>query len=190
MKRTLVLTTTLLLLPSCMSARKIPQYQSASPLLEEEIDTHLRELPYRHGAELIATLNRLVFIGEPAIPSLVRSLRAEHPKSRSNAAYVLGEIRDRRTIPPLRRALDDAAPEVRYEAAASLLAMGDWSGVPVLIDALGDGDPYHRYKAIHMLERHTHQDLGYDYQASEDERAAAVRRWETWFSGLRQVSVR
>ena len=177
----------LAILPSCASTGHTPEYPEASPILQEEIDMLLRELPYRHGPELIATLKRLIYIGEPAIPSIVRTLRADHPKSRSNAAY---EIRDRRVIPKLRKSLDDSAPGVRYEVAASLLILGDWSGIPILIEALGDEDPYHRYKAIGVLANHTHQDLGYDYRAAEVERTEAVGRWENWYAALERRTVR
>ncbi len=190
MKHWIPLFVVLAVLPACTSARKLPEYSKPSALLQEEIDTLLRELPYRHGPELLATLNRLVYIGEPAIPSIVKSLKDDHPKARSNAAYVLGEIRDRRTIMPLREVLDDESQEVRYEAAASLLVMGDWHGIPVLIAALKDSDPYHRYKSIQILAKNTHQDLGYDYKGSEESRAAAVGRWENWYSGLRRTSMR
>lgn len=190
MKRMLIVASLSCLLPSCMSAQKVPEFQAASPLLQEEIDTLLRELPFRHGPELITTLKRLIYIGEPAVPSLVESLRAAHPKSRSNAAYVLGEIHDRRVIPALRRGLNDSAPDVAYEVAASLLVLGDWSGIPILIDALEDEDPYHRFKAIRVLAEHTHQDLGYDYRSDRQNRVAAVGRWENWYAGLRQTSMR
>jgi len=190
MIRMIALVSLLAVLPSCLSTGSKPEYPKASPLLQEEIDMLLRELPYRHGPELIATLKRLIYIGEPAVPSVVRTLRADHPKSRSNAAYVLGEIRDRRVIPDLRKSLDDKASEVRYEVAASLLILGDWSGIPVLIEALADEDPYHRYKAIGVLADHTNQNLGYDYRAAEDERTAAVGRWENWYSALERRTVR
>lgn len=190
MKRCLAVLTVLVAVVGCQSARKVPDYQQPSPLLKEEVDMLLRELPYRHGPELIATLKRLVYIGEPAIEALVRGLRDEHPKTRSNAAYVLGEIRDRRVIPDLRKALSDESSDVRYEVAASLLILGDWSGIPELIEALDDEDPYHRYKAIQVLSSNTHQDLGYDYKASEQERTAATERWRTWYAALDRTAVR
>jgi HEAT repeat protein len=163
--------------------------KGANPLLQEEIDTLIRDLPHMHGPELFGAMTRLITIGEPAIPSLLEALHGENPKRRSTVAYVLGEIRDRRVIPQMQEALQDEVAEVRYEVAASLLVLGDWSAIPALIEGLRDGNPYNRYKAFRVLNEHTHQDMGYDYQAPEGERSAAVDRWETWYSGLRVTRV-
>jgi HEAT repeat protein len=177
-------------LVSCASlSSKDPDYVKANPLLEEEIETLIRDLPHMHGPELLAAMSRLVTIGEPAIPYLVDALDADPAKTRAGVAFVLGEMRDRRVIPALRDALDDDTPEVRYEVAASLVVLGDWSAIPMLFEAMRDENPYNRYKAFRVLSEHTRQELGYDYQAPEEERVAALRRWETWYAGLRVTRV-
>jgi len=177
-------------LVSCASwSRENPEYIQANPLLQEEIDTLVRDLPHMHGPELLGAMSRLVTIGEPAIPTLVEALKDPEPTKRSGAAFVLGEIHDRRVIPDLRESLSDKVPEVRYEVAASLVVLGDWTAMPVLFQALAEENPYHRYKAFRVLNEQTRQDMGYDYQAPEEERIAAIRRWETWYEGLKPAYV-
>jgi len=168
---------------------EVPEYMKANPLLQEEIDSLVRDLPHMHGPELLAAISRLITIGEPAIPALIGALNAEPSQTRSSSAYVLGEIHDRRVISDLRGALDDTDVEVRYEVAASLVVLGDWTAIPTLIAALRDGNAYNRYKAFRVLSEQTHQDLGYEYQAPVEERLAAVRRWESWYAGLRVTRV-
>ena len=165
------------------------EYMKANPLLQEEIDILIRDLPHMHGPELLASMSRLVVIGEPAIPYLLDGLESDHPKTRASVSYVLGEMRDRRVIPNLREVLDDEYAAVRYEAAASLVVLGDWGAIPILFDGMRDENPYNRYKAFRVLTEQTQQDMGYDYQAPEEERLAAVRRWETWYAGLRVTRV-
>ena len=93
-----------------------PQYEEPPTFLREEIHERISNIPYLTDEKLYDNLRRLVYIGEPAIPQLLDGLETGNARTRGSCAYVLGLIRDRRTIPPLKEALEDPVPSVRYEA--------------------------------------------------------------------------
>jgi hypothetical protein len=53
--------------------------------------------------------------------------------------------------------------------------------VPDLIRRLGSEDAFERRDAEQELVRRTRQDLGYRWNASEDERTEAIARWQAWW---------
>jgi phosphoenolpyruvate carboxylase len=51
-----------------------------------------------------------------------------------------------------------------------------------LITGLRDPEKWNRFKAIGALKRETKQDFGYDFQAPDEERELAVKRFEEWWA--------
>ncbi len=175
-----------LVFTGCSSPAKNYDFLEAGPSLQREINQRVENLEFLHGEELVRNLQRLVWIGEPAIPDLLEALDSENPKTRGSAAYVLGELRDSRAVEALRERLDDPVPTVRYEIASSLIMIGDWNAVPVLIDGLGDPRDENRYKCITLLRERVGQDFGYVFDGPEEERHLAVTRWLTWWTTSRE----
>jgi hypothetical protein len=132
--------------------------------------------------EAVEIGRRLAAEGEPAVPALLEALRSPDPTTRGHAAYVLGAVRDRRTLPAIAEASADPVPFVRYEAAGALLELKDARGFAVLVAGLEDPDARLRAKCVEVLAEHTHQRLGFEPTGSLDERAAAVRRWRAWLA--------
>lgn len=184
----------ILALPSCLSGPEPREterdgYAVASPVLQREIDQRVENLPYVHGKDLQTSMARLIYIGEPAIMRLSESLEHEDAKARGAAAYILGEIGDKRAIPMIRPLLDDPVTIVRFEAAGALATLGDWSSLTVLIGALRHEKSSIRLKAFQVLSAQVKQDFGFIYNAPEDEREKAVRRWEEWWKSAQRESL-
>jgi HEAT repeat protein len=160
------------------------EYETAAGFLEEEINNRIYNLQYQADAELYQNMKRLAYIGEPAIPFLLKALDHPSPRTRGSVAFVLGLIRDRRTIPELAEHLDDPVPAVRYEVATSLCVMGEKKGYPTLIDGLNDKDIRNRYKAQEALKLLTQLDFGYEHDADPSARKVAVEKWEQWYDSV------
>ncbi|MEQ8765020.1 MAG: HEAT repeat domain-containing protein [Planctomycetota bacterium] len=156
-------------------------FLSAGPLLEKEIEERIANMPYYRGLKRLANLMRLADIGEPAIPYLIEGLKNEDSEVRAASVYALGLIDDKRVLPEIRASLEDPDRSVQLEAAASLLGMGDWKGVPHLIRAIDDPDRYVRYKSFEALNKFTGLSFQYDFRASQEDRSAAVAKWQTWW---------
>jgi len=93
--------------------------------------------PYRRAAVL--ALSR---IGAPAVPALVRELKASDPVMRRSAAGALVGTRSAAATPALIAALSDSDALVRAPAARALGWHGNASAVDALVKALPDRD-YH-----------------------------------------------
>ncbi len=175
-----------LALAACVSSSEVREterdgYAVASPVLKREIDQRIENLKYLHGKDLRASMARLIYIGEPAIPALVDVLASHDPKTRGSASYILGEIGDKRAIPAISGLLDDPVEFVRLEAAGALATLGDWTCLPTLIGALRHDNAAIRLKAFQVLLTQVKQDFGYVYNAPASERERAVERWEAWW---------
>ncbi len=83
---------------------------------------------------------KLVEIGEPAVPALIDALKNENNLVRGGAAEALGCICDASAVPELIETLKDEDKLVREVAAWALGIIGDASAVPLLIEALKDDD--------------------------------------------------
>lgn len=59
----------------------------------------------------------------------------------------------------------------------------DLAAAKELIKDLDSDDPAVRFYAIEALRKLTNEDFGYHYYDDEDERDAAVKRWEAWVAG-------
>ena len=112
----------------------------------------------------------------------MRALSSPDARTRSQAAYLLGALKDRRTIDALVTASADAAPVVRYEAGAGLLEMGEIRGAEVLIGGLADSDARLRAKSIEVLAASAGTRFGYEPDDPPSDRAESIRRWKTWLA--------
>lgn len=152
------------------------------PLLRKQIAHRIANLKFQRGVALLDSLNWLILYGEAAVPQLLTALQAPDPRTRAYAAYVLGEIGDRRAVPPLRRALArERVRLVRYETAAALVTLGDWGQVGLLIEGLADPRRRFRHKCFEVLEKQLRLTLGYDPDAPPAEREQALAKWRAWW---------
>ncbi|HKE02125.1 MAG TPA: HEAT repeat domain-containing protein [Planctomycetota bacterium] len=158
-------------------------FPSPSPVIAEQIDRHLSDVPYLRGRQIVDACAALVRIGPPAIPKLLEATKSEDPTRRAFALNVLGAIGDRRALPTLRAGLRDLDAPVRYEAARSCVRLGDWlAGMPVLIAGLGDDSEYARTLCNEALRRHTGLDFGYLPRAEASDREGAAQKWRDWWA--------
>ena len=158
-------------------------YAEANSLMRREIQTRIAAFPFQHGAEL---LNNMLWLqtkaGETAVVDLLEALQHENPKVRSSATWVLGRIRDRRTIAKLRPLAADEHEAVRLEAARSLIVMGDLKYCTILIEGLDSDKTPVRYHCHMALKDATRKDFQYDHL--EDDltiRRTATLRWREWW---------
>jgi HEAT repeat protein len=173
-------------LTACVSVESEPIARPGSDIvLKLEIERRVAEIPYMHGVELVANLERLADIGEPAVPYLLDALKSDDRLSRASACWTLGVMGDRRNIEAVRDMLDDRDHVVRYQAAASLVELGDGTGFPVLVNGLAAPDIQTRYKCFEALRDATGQDFGYEHDAAPSLRREAVARWQNWLEGWR-----
>jgi hypothetical protein len=170
------------LLIACSSPAKKSEYQGAGKFVEDEVAQRVTAFRYQSGPALLQSQRRLAYIGEPAIPHLLDGMRDASPMTRASCAYVLGMIRDIRTVDELLGvATSDKVSTVRYQAAEALVNIGSKDGYPVLIEGLRDPEIRNRYKCFEVLHDLTKLDFGYAHDAGEDEREVAVVRWEQWW---------
>ena len=185
MYRSIILTAFALLLVGCVTEgeeqQDLSEYTKAPRFLKYEIEERIAALEFQTEEALYQNIVRLVYIGEPAIPFIVGGLGHKAARVRASCAYVLGVVRDRRTIGALQVHLGDQASVVRYEVATSLGIMGVRDSYPVLIEGLKDAEIRNRYKAHEALTMLTKNDFGYKHDDTPQTRAKAVRLWEEWY---------
>ena len=173
----------LLLLAACAGTSKDEGFQGAGKFVDDEVRQRVAAFKYQSGPALLQSQRRLAYIGEPAIPHLLDGMRDPSPMTRASCAYVLGMLRDIRTVDELLGvARGDSVSTVRYQAAEALVNIGSKDGFPILIEGLRDPEIRNRYKCFEVLHDMTKLDFGYAHDAGEDEREVAVGRWEQWWS--------
>jgi hypothetical protein len=183
--RHLVLTpVALLLLGSCGTAtRKDSEFAKPNSLMADEIRSRVDNINYLHREQLVDNLLWLAQSGEQAIPSLLDGLQSGAPKVRSNCAWVLGQIGDRRVIPHLQKLVTDSHETVRLEAARTLVVLGDMKHAPMLIEGLDSERVQVRYLCHEALKDSTGRDFGYNHVAEDvGQRQQAVLKWRQWWS--------
>jgi hypothetical protein len=79
------------------------------------------------------------------------------------------------------KVVSDPDPSVKIPADTAAVEKHDQTVVPQLITDLRSDDPAVRLYAIEALHRLTGQNFGYRYYDCDEERAAAVERWQDWF---------
>jgi HEAT repeats len=119
-----------------------------------KLDLYLR-CPNRLAADRPLAADLLGFLGEPAVPCLIRALSDRHESVRFFAACSLGEIgpRAHQAAVPLAKALSDADRDVRVAAVRALAQIGEGAkpAIPELTKALQDNDETVREYAVEAL---------------------------------------
>ena len=178
--------TIMLAFAACSTTRSVSEDSPFLPpnkLMGQEITRRIEQVPYLHREELLENLLWLAQSGEQAIPALLVGLRHQHPKVRSSSAWVLGRLRDRRTIPNLQNAVNDNEPTVKLECARTLVLLGDLVNAPVLIEGLDSERTEVRYLCHEALKTATGHDFGYDHLAADaGQMRGTVLRWRQWWS--------
>jgi hypothetical protein len=175
----------LLLFTSCSTTDTASEspFQQPNSLMSGEITRRIEQIPYQHRDELLTNLLWLAQTGEQTIPALLTGLQHDNPKVRSSSAWVLGRLRDRRTIPSLQPLMRDSDQSVRTEAARTLVAMGDLKWSPTLIEGLDSDKKEVRYMCHESLKTATGHDFGYDHLSlDQSEMKVSVLRWRQWWS--------
>jgi HEAT repeat protein len=90
-------------------------------------------------------------LGRRALLPLLNALTDPDPALRSNAALVLGQLKDPRALPGLIQALSDPDLDVRWQAAEALGQIGDPQAAQALVAALRDPAEAVRRSAVHAL---------------------------------------
>ena len=175
--------TLLFALASCSTTEHtVSPYQQPNELMSSEINQRIDQIPFQHREELIQNLLWLSQTGEQTIPALLRGLQHENPKVRSSCCWVLGRLRDRRTVDNLRTLVTDDQSSVRLEAARTLVLMGDLDQSPSLIEGLDSERKEVRYMCHEALKSATGHDFGYDHlNESQQDMQLAVLRWRQWW---------
>lgn len=183
--RIAVISALLLLLPSCSTTDTASEspFQQPNSLMSGEISRRIEQIPYQHREELLQNLLWLAQTGEQTIPALLQSLHHDNAKVRSSAVWVLGRLRDRRTVPHLQSLMQDSDQTVRTETARTLVVMGDVQWSPALIEGLDSDKKEVRYMCHEALKTATGHDFGYDHLSlDQTEMRVSVLRWRQWWS--------
>jgi hypothetical protein len=114
--------------------------QQASNAVPDLIRLLDQDLPALNHGMVILTLAEIGPPAKPAVPAIMRYLRAPDPVQRGQALYALGKVHPEPelVVTNATRALGDADPDVRMRAAKALQSYGAdaRSSVPALLDAL------------------------------------------------------
>lgn len=125
----------------------------------------------------------LVAIGTPAFDPLTKALGAPAWISRTNAAWALGALGNRRAVPLLARTLADTEAKVRSRSAWALGALDANEAVPALIDALKDSDAGVREQAAWALGAIGDRRAVDGLVGALADSVAAVRKQAAWALG-------
>ncbi len=161
----------------------------ANPEIQRQIATIIQSVRTGTGSSLFAELRRLVAYDVFAVEQVAELAKDENARLRSNAMYVLAQIRDSEQKKrmelieeTLRDGLDDSDATVRFEAATGLAARGEWDVLPVLIDGLDHADSGVRYRCHEQLSATTSRDFGYSIDSDPVQRQAAIEQWRAWYA--------
>jgi hypothetical protein len=80
----------------------------------------------------------------------------------------------------------DPDPSAKIPGMKVAVRQKDLGAARQLVLDLGNDDPAVRLYAINGLDRLTGQRLGYEYYASEEQRQAAIARWQQWLAQQEQ----
>ena len=125
----------------------------------------------------------LVAIGTPAYDSLTRALAGTAWIARTNAAWALGALGNRRAVPLLSRSLADTEPNVRKRSAWALGALDASEAIPALVEALKDTDAGVREQAAWALGAIGDRRAVDGLVAALSDSVAAVRKQAAWALG-------
>jgi HEAT repeat protein len=125
----------------------------------------------------------LVAIGTPAYDALTKALAGTAWIARTNAAWALGALGNRRAVPLLSRTLADTEPNVRKRSAWALGALDASEAVPALVEALKDSDAGVREQAAWALGAIGDRRGVDGLVAALGDSVAAVRKQAAWAFG-------
>ncbi|MCX5654024.1 MAG: HEAT repeat domain-containing protein [Planctomycetota bacterium] len=117
--------------------------------------------------------------GPAGVEALKRvALEEQRPEVREEAVYQLGLQRESPPVGFLEQTLlRDGSPRVRAAAASSLERLRVWEDIPLLVDvAEKDPDVMVQSRAVSAVEGMIGAKIGYDSQASVQDRRKAVKR--------------
>jgi HEAT repeat protein len=168
LQATFPLALALVSLVSCNTATPDDPYAKANSVMAAEIGRRVKDMEFQQRTELLDNLMWLAQTGEQSIPFLVEGLQHQAPKVRSNSAWVLGRIRDRRVIATLQQHVNDSNQSVRLEVSRSLVLLGDMKQAPALIEGLDSDRVAVRFNCHQALKEATGRDFGYDHLAESE----------------------
>jgi len=157
-------------------------YYLGNEQVQQDVRDLFARVPGSSPSQWTKTARELTAYGERAVPQLVANLQSELPRVALMSAYVLGMVKDPRSLGALQRATLSSDRLLRYEAATAMVRMGDERGLPTLIGGLEDPDPLVRARSILVLYERTNETLDYKADDPPGERAAAVARWRAWLA--------
>jgi hypothetical protein len=155
-----------------------------SPALRQRIEEQAKRLPWTHGTERIELIRWFAGIGEPAYPTLLAMVLDPRPDVAGSALAALGATHDSRLVEELHKLPWPESligTDLDLERARTLLRLGDWQEIPVLIRGLQSDELMTRALCHQALGEATHEHFDYDPKGEPEVRAAAVKRWETWW---------
>lgn len=161
------------------------EWLEPSPQLKLEIESHAQRMPWTNRLEdKVQLIEWFAKAGEPAYQTLLALATDPRPEVAGMALASIGRTRDPRLVEHVRNLNWPAEidPDLALERARALLELGDWSQMPILIEGLRDERFYTRAVCIRTLTAATHETLGYEAKAPEEEREKAVQAWESWWS--------
>jgi HEAT repeat protein len=119
----------------------------------------VNQLHATNGITRMQAREKLICIGKPAVPALVRALSSDDPQLRWQVVKVLDDIRDISAIPNLVESLKDESESVRWTASTALLKYKR-ATLPYIFQALmRDSDSVWLRRGIHHI-LHVMKDSG------------------------------
>jgi HEAT repeat protein len=125
----------------------------------------------------------LVAIGSPAYEPLTKALAGTAWIARTNAAWALGAMGNRKAVPLLSRTLRDAEAPVRRRSAWALGALDGSEAVPALVEALKDSDAGVREQVAWALGAIGDRRGVEGLIGALDDSVASVRKQAAWALG-------
>ena len=155
-------------------------YYLGNEQVQQDVRDLFARVPDSSPSQWTEISRKLTAYGERAVPQLIANLQSEVPRAALMSAYVLGMVKDPRSLAALQKATLSRNRLLRFEAATAMVRMGDRRGLPTLILGLEDRDPLVRARCILVLHERTGETMEYKADDAPDERAAAVARWRAW----------
>jgi hypothetical protein len=79
-------------------------------------------------------------------------------------------------------AINSDDPDLKINAIQKDVCNHDKKDLPALVDNLDSDDSAIRFYSIEALRRLTHDDFGYRYYETQEQRAAAIELWKKWLA--------
>lgn len=147
-----------------------------------DYDALLRDLNHRVWEIRRNSCEELGASGDTrAVSHLIRLLNDGVGAVRFAAAEALGKLGDKSAVPPLLALLDNPHFGSYGPVIESLASLKAHEAIPAFIRFLRDRDPRVRGLAANALMVMTRQFISFKAKGSEEERAAAIAQWETWW---------